>query len=72
MLSFFGGRPGELRGLMAASLDLADEWTGAALVMFRGNLEENEGNLDAHAGATSGRARSFRAARASAGAWPRA
>lgn len=46
MLSFFAGRPDDVRTLMTASLEHADEWTGAALVMFRGNLEENEGNLE--------------------------
>jgi predicted ATPase/DNA-binding SARP family transcriptional activator len=46
MLDFFTGRAEQMRQLMDASLQLADDWTAAAIIMFRGNLAENEGDIE--------------------------
>ncbi|MHA3702170.1 BTAD domain-containing putative transcriptional regulator [Jatrophihabitans sp. YIM 134969] len=46
MLEFFTGRAEQMRVLMDASLQLADDWTAAAIIMFRGNLAENEGDIE--------------------------
>lgn len=46
MMSFFGGDEDEVRRLIDRSLAVADRWTAAALVMFRGNLAENGGDIE--------------------------